>query len=1082
MSNLKSVNFLANLNSAQKQAVETIDGPVMVLAGPGSGKTHLLTSRVANILQSTDLSADNILCLTFTDSATETMRQRLVNLIGQEAHKVKIMTFHAFCHDIIQNNYFYFDQFNLFQIADEITSFEIIETIKNQLSYNYKIKNQTNKNIIDLLLKLKQELIKPIDLQLIIQHDSDFINQINHDLAELTVNIQRVSLKTVNYFVDLLNRIKKHPYQAHFTEFSFKQLLIDQLQTALGDFEQTNKTVSITQFKSQWLKKDQNNNFILNDFNNYLMLNEIVEVYRQYEATIQTKKLLDYSDLILLVLDKLINHKDLLYSLQEQFQYILVDEFQDTNQSQYQLIELLADNPVNNHRPNILIVGDDDQAIFSFQGANYSHMLKFFKSYQQVKLINLTMNYRSNQAIVELSENIAKTISDRVTNFLDNVTKQLQAANHQKAIIDRQVFQTKIDQLDYIAQLCHHLINQADHQANEIAIIAPKHRFLKELIPFLKKYQLNINYDRRDNILEDPLINYLIIGCRLINSLSTADQSIQTNELWSQFLSCQFLTIDPIKIWSIADEAIKQKVSWTKLIIEDTSLNKLGQFIIGLSQQTNFYSIEEILDFLIGLKPFNGYQSPFYRFYFDQAKNLNFYNLLLSNLTTLKQSLTDYQKNHSQVLLLADFINYLDLISASQTIILNKSAHFDHQDAITLSTIHKAKGQEYNIVILFNLTDQIWGQSVKNNHGLKLPQVLNFINYKASLNEKIRALYVAMTRAKSQLYLFSSTEQPTLSILQESLTDQGLSSPLINSNKLIPINNHQAQPLSNSQLVTSWQQNHLEATNSNKNRLFLLDRLKTYQLSPTNLNHFVDMQYGGPQKFFLENILRLPKTIDEKLAYGNAMHSVLNQLSQSINHHQPNNYAKSVKLLNQFLKRQRLKLDSLNLLQERGQQTLKIFYQEQLHQLYQKHLSEVSFKYQGITNGPALLTGQVDRIDIDDTNRIIHLIDYKTSQADKSIKYNHRKQLYFYIYLLTQSKNYKNWQIKASLLYLEPDDNNHLPMIDLNFKEKDYQKVLSLMPIVWQKILALDFPQTDQYPQTEAGTKKFEDDLIQGII
>ena len=1083
MSNFRPTDFLTNLNPAQKEAVETIEGPVMVLAGPGSGKTQLLTSRVANILKSTDSSADNILCLTFTESTVLTMRQRLLNLIGQDAYKVKIMTFHAFCNDIIQNNYYYFDQFNLFQVADEITTFEIIENIKDQLGYNFKIKNRTHRDIISLILGLKQELITPDDLELIIKNDTDFMSQINLSLISLSPKIQRISSKTAGLFMELLNSIKQSNYQPHFKDYSLKQSLIDDLSSALEQFEETKKTATITQFKNKWLKKDQNYNYILSDLNNYLSLTEIVEIYRRYQVALKSKKLLDYPDLILTVINTLTTEKDLLYNLQEQFQYILVDEFQDTNQSQYKIIELLADNPVNNNRPNILIVGDDDQAIFSFQGANYSHMVKFYQTYDQVKLINLTTNYRSDQAIVKFSQHLVVNITDRVTNFLSHITKKLEAHNQQKGLIDRQVFQTKTDQLDYIAKLCHQLINQDKHQASEIAIIAPKHALLKELIPFLKKNDLNINYDKRDNILEDPLINYLITGCRLIDSLTRDNQFIQTDQLWSQFLSSQFLTIDPIKIWSIAEQAMNQRISWTKLIIEDPELNQVGKFVIGLSQQTNFYSIEEILDFLIGLQPLNDYQSPFYQFYFAQAKDLTFYNLLLSNLVTLKKSLTDYQKNSGKILLLADFIRYIDLVQDSQEVLLNNDAHFDHQDAISLLTVHKAKGQEYNIVILFNLTDQVWGQSTKNNHGIKLPQVLEFINYKDSLNEKIRALYVSITRAKSQLYLFSSAEQDGLAILQESLTEQGLNSPLIKPpDEFIAINPHQAQPLSNAEQINSWQRNHLDATSSSKNRLFLLDRLQTYQLSPTNLNSFVDTQYGGPQNFFIENILRLPKTIDEKLAYGNAMHGVLNQLSQSINHDQENSFDQSVKILNEFLKKQRISPHSIALLQERGQRTLQIFYQEHLDQLHQKHLSEVSFKRQGITNGPALLTGQVDRIDIDEPNHIIHLIDYKTSRSSTSIKYNYRKQLYFYIYLLQQSKEYKNWQIKASLLFLEPDENNHLPILDLNFKDKEYQQVLSLMPIVWQKIFDLDFPEISQYAKNEAGTKQFENDLIKGLI
>lgn len=1083
MNDSESFNqVLSSLNNLQQEAVKTIDGPVMVLAGPGSGKTQLLTSRVANILLSTDLSSDNILCLTFTDSAVLTMRNRLVKIIGQEAYKVKIMTFHAFCYEIIQNNSYYFEKLSLYQIADQLKSLDIIQKILNDLPYNYKLKNALTYSILNLIQALKNNLISTETLKEMHDLELAFINLVNQKIKIFNDQLAKIKKSSIDIFQQIETIIDKIPLKFSINQENIKSLILKDLNKAIEDYQETNKTTSLTKFKSKWLERDINHIFCFKSKIEYLNIKEIINIFEIYQKQLDDNNLLDYTDIINSVIEKLQAHKELLYSIQEQFQYILVDEFQDTNEAQYRIIELLGDNPINNHQPNILIVGDDDQAIFSFQGANYSHMIKFYQNYQNVRLINLELNYRSAPSIITLASQLAKTIDDRVTKFLNHIDKKLIPTVQNQGLIDRQIFLRPEDQYDYIGFLCQKLIKD-NINPQEIAIIAPKHAILKKLIPYLKKYQLNLNYEKRDNILNDPLINNLIIGCKLIYELSFLSQQHQADSLWPQFLSADFLEIPAKKLWDLSFQAYDKKLNWTNLLLKDKQLHQLASFILNLVKNINLYSIEEILDFLIGQseEPISHYRSPFYDYYFSNANQLSYDNLLLSNLIQLRSNLKEYAKLSDQTIYLPDFLNYIELLETNNYDLINTDQHLDNQNSITLSTIHQAKGQEFEVVILVDLDEDHWVKATDDK--IKVPPTIDFVYYKDSLDEKKRSLYVSITRAKNQLYLFSTNLKKPLSLLSEIIEDQQLISPFI-SLKPIPFNNYRANRLSIKDTNFSWYQRHLDSLSQENNRLRLMERLKKYQLSPTNLNDFLNLEYSGPKKFFINTILRMPKATSDSLGYGNAIHSSLELLSLSIiNNNKPLSKSELFKRFHQLLKKQNINQKNFDHLIERGEKALSIFYQDYLPSMPRNQLVELSLKNEGIFNQAAHLTGKIDRIDLDEANHTIHLIDYKTSKPSKlSNKPDHKRQLYFYIYLLKNLKKFQNWIIEASIIFVEPDINDQLQQEDLKFNQQEYSQVISLMPIVWNKITNLDFPDTSKYEPNSTGTKQFERELLDGII
>ncbi len=1091
------------LNKEQRKVVTTIEGPVMVIAGPGSGKTQLLSIRVGYILQNTDAQPENILCLTYTDSAVNTMRERLVEFIGTEAYKINIQTYHSFGAKIIQNYPFYFQKYLAFEPASDIKLMSIINDIQETLPYSSTLKNTRQLiKIKDLIINLKNNLVRPNELQEIIRTDLKFISQINPFLQENSAILSRISSKVIPVFESLKTISEKLIKQIKFESMTVDGLSIywlNDLKMAINEFYETHKTKSLTIFKNKWLAKDNNNNFIIKWLEKYQQLDELADFYQNYLDELNKRELIDYPDMILEVLSALKNNDDLRYSLQEKYQYIMIDEFQDSNEAQNYLVKLLGDNPVNESKPNIMIVGDDDQAIFAFQGANYSHMLNFYQNYQNVCLVSLKNNYRSSPAIIDFYQKISSQISDRITNNLPSIEKKFKASGQNYnylSNIKRIDFMTSINQLDWIAKYC----QERSNSLSDIAIIAPRHRYLEELIPHLKSHNLSTNYERRNNILSDPLINQLIVICQLIVSLSNKSDKLTSDSLWGEVLSAPFWQIDIKLLWDISQIAYQKSLSWTDIILNDQTLQPIGYFIVSLSQQIDFYTAEEIIDFIIGRESYlpTNFISPFYDYYFKDLSTLNNYQELLSNLIVLRHSFSDYQKSSHQTMKLYDFINFIELHQSLNQIILNNSLNFENNNAINLITAHKSKGQEFETVIIFNTNEDTWGESSRNsrNTNFSLPPTLEFINYQSeSINEKIRLFYVAISRAKKNVillnYRFKSDNRRSLplSFLNETKNeDQSISPYLPINSQSIELIDQKPSLNKLSDVTDTWQNRHIRSLQQETFQKYIQKKLETFQLSPTNFNSFLDVVNAGPTFFFVEHILHFPKAQSAQTAYGNAMHAVLQWLDNTMKINPDFNNTSEIE--HQFilkLKKQRLSDNNFELLKERGQKSLETFFNQKRDILLSNGLSEFSLKDQGIFIKSAHLTGKIDKIIINEKQKTLDIIDYKTSRPfsnwnKDNYSYNYQKQLYFYYILIKKSDRFKNYKINSCLnIFVDPIDNKTIKELGLNFDPNELSKIEQLIPIVWESINNLSFPDISSYHKDIYGIKAFENDLLNKI-
>ncbi|HET7059712.1 MAG TPA: ATP-dependent helicase, partial [Candidatus Saccharimonadales bacterium] len=409
------------LNTQQQKAVDETEGPVLVVAGPGTGKTQLLSMRVANILRKNDVHPGNILCLTFTDSAARNMRERMSSIIGQPAYHVAIHTFHSFGTDVINHYPDYFTGRQLLQQVDELGRYELLQEIFEGLPHSNPLSTKVGeqflflKDTLSAIGWLKQNAISPAELHELLNANERFIKAVEGEVAE--VFAATPSPKQLPAYNKLLESIQKHITGKRYFGFpEYASECATELEQAITETDPDARFAKpITAWRNNWCKKNAEGQHELKDGGqNYRKMHALANVYQELVDSMASQGLYDFDDMVIEAVHAMERDDELRFNLQERYQYVLVDEFQDTNKAQLRMLSALGDNPVHEGRPNIMAVGDDDQAIYSFQGAEVSNMAQFAKLYKKPVLISLQENYRSSANILKTSETISGQITDRL--------------------------------------------------------------------------------------------------------------------------------------------------------------------------------------------------------------------------------------------------------------------------------------------------------------------------------------------------------------------------------------------------------------------------------------------------------------------------------------------------------------------------------------------------------------------------------------------------------------------------------------------------------------------------------------------
>jgi DNA helicase-2/ATP-dependent DNA helicase PcrA len=1079
----------ASLNAEQKKAVQTIDGPVLVIAGPGTGKTQLLSTRVGYILQKTDIQPQNILALTFTEAGVDAMRQRLTDFLGQAAYDVNIGTYHAFGSELLRRYPEYSESYD-FQPADEVAADSIIREILEASAYSNPLKSADTyaRDLRNLISDSKRALLTPADLLKIADHNRRFIDKASAVISKTLSGFVRIDKTSYSLFSRLETELAKISDPDTTAATPLKKMALEQLKAALEAAGSSGSTKPLTAWKNDWLAKDSEGNFNFAGQPANTKLVAAADIYKRYQRKLKSRKLYDYDDMILRAIKALEEHPDFKYTIAEKYLYIMLDEFQDTNAAQLRIVELLTDNPVNEGRPNVLAVGDDDQAIYAFQGADHANMYRFSQIYKDVKVINLRRNYRSHRKILEIAVNVSRQIKQRLHQNFEGIEKFLTAAGKNlppKAEISHYEFLSDAGQYEWVSQKIKDLAAKGS-DLNQIAVLAPKHKYLVPLLPYLAAQKLPVRYEKRENILDKPLARQLEQMSRLILALSKLDQPA-ADALWSEVLSYDFWQLPTELIWRVGWQADAAGNGWTNALLNEDATSQIAAYFLRLKDLLAVTSLEQQLDFLIGVNQadqenFNlPLRSPFFSYYFDGRQTNTTYLELISDLSILRGRLRGWRLDQDRPLGLADFINFTTAHRRSGINILNTSPYQEAESAVNLMTAYQAKGREFTAVFLLAAHDEVWGASSRDRGSvISLPANLNFIRYGGdSDDERLRLLFVAITRAKSQLYLTSyakTLEGRVSRPLKYIIEEQALAPRVVKSKQTLELK----------LIEPYWHDRHMPRFDAKLSDL-LKPRLDKYQLSPTDLNHFTDLVYAGPEHFFLSAILRFPRGESPRAQYGTAMHETMRWLhDRQLRDGKPPSENQTLEFFTSRLAVRKMSALDHGLLAARGQSALKDYLRLKPNNFNRQDKVEFGFGREGVFSGKAHLTGKVDKLSFDKPSKTITVTDFKTGPSyDRWVSGNvtlhrFRQQLIMYKLLVERSHSFAGWKVDKGILeFIEPPpEENKIYRLTLEFDNQEVERLEKLISVIWQRVQELDLPETGGYPKTMKGIRDFEADLL----
>ena len=1003
------------LNPEQRLAVDTIDGPVMVIAGAGTGKTQTIALRIANILDKTDTNPSSILCLTYTDVAANNMRSRLLNIIGPDAYKIKICTFHSFCNDIIASNsqYFPFASSNL-KAIDDLETIEIIKDIIDHLDNNSPLISWGDrycyqKSILDCLHLTKRENIQKETLLNLIKYEETFFKNSADFIAQL-VNVRA----TKNNYTQI-NKI--------LDDLENSQHISLNLKSRLQIIRSGNENLSLV--------KNEVRKFYQDFEKDIPKQYEFVKIFDLYQKELQKKSLYDYEDMILFVIEAFSKNQDLLLNFQEKYQYILVDEYQDTNSSQNKIIEMLGNYYDN---PNIFVVGDDDQSIFRFQGASIENIYNFYKKYDPQKII-LKNNYRSHKLILESSESVIGHNKNRIANLIADIDKSLIAnKNYDPDPINLTVLNSNIEEDYYLAQKISNLIKSGE-SPSEIAILLRKNRDSEELTKMLSAFGIKFFLPSDSNILKNPLIIQII---KLLEFINNPRSSVYAYHI----LASPFIKLNSLDLLKI----LKSKIKLSKLVFDQKEINNLQISEISKIKISKFgKKIAKTVVDLENYSPEKVFNKILKRF-----KILK-YLLAKNDIETLNQVHAFYQLLKDTVtkkdLNLKEFLIRINLYIDNNLSVSSPSIAYESADSIKILTIHGAKGLEFDHVFIYRLLEDSW-EKQRDFNKLKLPFGILSSEITKSIEddyeEDRRLFYVALTRAKKQIYLSYSQYKENGKNQNASVFISEIDSKLIENIKFNDKENA---------LKTYYQ--YTDITHDLKPDIseYLKDYLANkYKFNVSHLNSYLRC----PLCFYYKTILRIPQNKEKFSSFGTAIHEALSHF------YKKESKSDVLKIFEQSLINERLSKSDFKWCREVGQKLLNEYCDQYQDLVKDNNDCEHNFISENIVYNNIPLTGKIDLIEKVENGKV-NVVDFKTGNVDSKYKElsstgDYYRQIVFYKLLLDLKNDPKLKFNQGFIDFVEKSKSKKIFIKkEINVTDEDLNNLKIQIEEVYKKILNLEF-------------------------
>jgi len=1080
------------LNARQKEAVDTIDGPLMVVAGPGTGKTELLSMRAANILKSTDTAPENILCLTFTESGAAAMRQRLSEIIGADAYKVAIHTFHSFGSEVINQNGEYFYQGASFRPASDLHAYELLRSIFDTLDFSNPLAGKMNdeythlSDTLTVISELKKSGLTNEELLQVLDSNESVLDAVEKDIAE--VFSTRVSSKTAAGLAPIATKLADFPAQGMPPGIAqLANVLALSIAHAVDDAADTESTKPITAWKNRHLEKNSKGELVFKDRRRTKKLRALSFIYYQYLVGMQESELYDFDDMVLRVVHAMEVFPDLRFNLQEKYLYLMVDEFQDTNLAQARILSNLT-TTLSGDTPNIMVVGDDDQAIYSFQGAEVGNILSFRDRYENVRIVTLTDNYRSADVILKQASNVIRQGTERLERYLEEVDKSLTAHRTEKeAFVELNEYEHIEDERYMLAASIKKQID-AGVSPDSIAVLARRHHELVSLLPYFAEQGVSVNYERRDNVLDSDVVKQLLLLARIVEALHEGEVGA-ADAMLPELLSHPAWGYETATIWQLSLNAYKNRGGWLEQMATVPEFLPLHTWLLETARLVASEPAEHVIDILTGLPDDTNpslFTSPLYSYFFADEKHLaklDEYIVHLEALRSIRAALREYRPG--QRLLLADFIEFIDLHAHLGNSINSLRVRSDSMPAaINLLTAHKSKGLEYDHVYIVGAVDTSWGEQVRTRSRLiGYPDNLPISPSGDSLDERLRLFFVAMTRARRTLNIsYSLTDSNGKNTLPASF--------LVNEDWRATKPKQIATPeVVSQQLRSEWYSPYV-AIEQPKMKELLAHTLESYKLSVTHLTSFLDVTRGGPQHFLLNNLLRFPKSKHPSAEYGSAIHEALQRAHA---HLIATGMAKPTEDVlqdfEQILVKYHMSEQDHKLYLRRGTVSLNAFLAAKYDTFNEDQKVELSFAGQQSRVGDAVLTGALDLVDFDDKAKTMIVTDYKTGGSSNSWSgktgseklklHKYRQQLLFYKLMCENSRDYSGYTVTSGVLqFVEPSQSGDIHTLSLELDSAELKRMSLLINAVWKRILECDFPDTSEYDNSYKGVLAFEEYLL----
>lgn len=915
------------LNERQQEAVNHIYGPVMVIAGPGTGKTEVLSMRIANLMLSeAQVQPHEILCLTYTEEATNSMRRRLVQITGPAAHKINIHTFHAFCNNVIQSNSDYFGVRSL----QPITDLERTE----------------------ILYKMLEELPP------------------GHALRKLSGNIYMDTGKLSRLF-DMMKK-----------EYLSAKYISDAIDAYIQELPSRENYIYKRAGKG-YQKGDVKQALVDEEIRRMESTRAAAQLFDRYETLMLEAGRYDFNDMIIWVLSAFKQNPALLQSYQERYQFILVDEFQDTNGAQNELLNMLASYWED---PNIFVVGDDDQGVYEFQGARIRNIVEFYERYKAaIKIVVLPNNYRSSQEILnkamtsigynkqrlinqlhelELDKNIVAS-SDRFKDGGENITPVVKVYSN--------ALQEEADIVMQIEQMHHKGI-----ALNQIAVLYAQHKQAANIIAMMERRGIPYNVKKPVNILKEPLIQQVHQVLKYLNE--ETKKSFDGEELLFELMHAPYFGIFPTDIAHLAlymqhHKKEKGPIRWRTLLdnvllLESLDLKsakamtRLGRNLDIWQQQQLSLPLPLLLEKII-------HESGIVAHLVRTTDHVWQIQMLYTYFEFVKDT---YSRNHK--IKSPEFLQMIKRMD-DEKIELPLQRVIQNDNGVHFFTAHSSKGNEFEYVYLIGCTKNFWEDKRGGNNEYRMPDTITATEEDTQKTNKTeiarRLFYVALTRAKKHLQLSYAVNDLAGKPLETSVFVDEISAPEDRVN----------QKVATEELISFMMQAIApvpEVRVKMANAQWIERELQQFIMSATSLSKFLRC----PLTFYYENILRVPYQKNDALAFGSAVHTALERMFLDMKSNS-GVFPSKEQVLSVFRSALYSEGASLNSVQfdrrmEQGNTLLSEYYDHYINSFHKD--VEIEYKVPRYLLDGVPVTGKIDKLEIEGTT--CKVVDYKTGDPDKS--------------------------------------------------------------------------------------------------